>query len=137
MYTPSQRVLQVIWGIVFIVAGLGHFLFSTKLSRFIPPYLPGALALVLISGILEIAGGVGLILRRFRRAAGWGLSAMLVSFLPANVFMGMSPVEAGLPGVPAIVFWTRVAILPPMVWCMLWCTQARSPLAVVDRSMLR
>lgn len=137
MYTPAQRALQTMWAMVFIGAGVGHFLFSAALSQFIPTYLPGALALVLISEVFEIAGGVGMFLPRFRRMAAWGSSALLISFLPANIFMGMHPVEAGFPGVPAGVFWARIAILPAMVWCLLWCTRPRGPLADDDRSALR
>ncbi len=127
MYTPKQRPLQADWAMLFIRAGVGHFLFSTALGRFIPPYLPDALQLVLISGVFEMAGGVAMLLTRFRRPAAWGLSAMLISFLPANIFMGMHPAEAGLPGVPPGIFWARIVLLPFMVWGLVWCTRPRSP----------
>ncbi len=123
MYTLTQRAAQAIAALVFIVAGLGHLLFSEALARFIPPYIPAPVALVLISGGLEIAGGVGLSQPRSRRWAAWGLSALLVSFLPANLFMATHPADAGLPSIPTAVFWGRIALLPVMVWSLLWCTR--------------
>ena len=42
---------------------------------------------VAISGVAEIAGGVGLLIRPFRRTAGWGLIALLFAVLPANISM--------------------------------------------------
>ena len=122
-FTPIQIAAQRIAALLFTVAGLGHFLALQTLVRFIPPYLPAPEELVLLSGIFEIAGGVGLMLPRFRRWAAWGLSAMLISFLPANIFMAGHPAEAGLPGVPTVVFWGRIALLPVMIWCLLWCTR--------------
>ncbi len=129
MYTRTQHAAQMIAALVFMVAGVAHFLLPDTLIRFIPPYLPAAAALVAISGVFEIAGSAGLLLGRFRRWAAWGLSAMLVSFLPANLFMAMHPAEAGFPGVPKVIFWARIALLPLMVWCLLWCTRQtkRSP----------
>lgn len=122
-YTLTQRAALTIAALVFIAAGLGHFLFPEALARFIPPYLPAPATLVLISGGFEIVGGVGLFSSRFRRWAAWGLSAMLISFLPANLFMAVHPADAGLPGVPIAVFWGRIALLPVMIWCLLWCTR--------------
>lgn len=53
----------------------------------IPDYLPRPLALVYVSGFFEVAGGVGVAVPRLRRAAGWGLIALLVAVFPANVHM--------------------------------------------------
>ena len=127
MYTRIQHATRLTAAFVFTMAGVGHFLFLFRdtLARFIPPYLPAAAALVLISGVFEVAGGVGLLLFRSRRWAAWGLSAMLISFLPANLFMAVHPAEAGFPGVPKGIFWVRIALLPLMVWCLFWCTHSK------------
>lgn len=123
MNTWARYSVRLIAALIFLAAGIGHFLARDTLARFIPPYLPAAGALVLISGAFEIAGGIGLLVDRFRRWAAWGLSAMLVSFLPANLFMALNPADAGLPEVPEAIFWLRIAVLPLMVWCLFWCTR--------------
>ena len=52
-----------------------------------PLSLHAPLALVYISGIFEILGGLGVLHRRTRRLAGWGLIALLIAIFPANVEM--------------------------------------------------
>ncbi len=47
------------------------------------------------------------------------MSALLVSFLPANLFMATHPADAGPPSIPTAVFRGRIALLPVMVWSLL------------------
>jgi uncharacterized membrane protein len=52
-----------------------------------PPYFPAPQVLVEASGVAEIAGGIGLLICPVRRAAGWGLIALLIAVFPANIYM--------------------------------------------------
>jgi uncharacterized membrane protein len=52
----------------------------------LPPPLPKRLALIHLTGALEIAGAVGLLLDRTRRLAGAALLALLAALFPANVY---------------------------------------------------
>ena len=52
----------------FVAAGIPHFTHPTFYLPMMPPYLPLPLALIYISGIFEILGGIGLLIPRFRRA---------------------------------------------------------------------
>jgi uncharacterized membrane protein len=45
----------------FIVAGTFHFLFTTNYIGIMPAWLPWHRALVVISGLCEIAGGLGVL----------------------------------------------------------------------------
>ena len=64
-----------------------------------PPYLPYHLELVYLSGVCEILGGLGVLLRPIRRFAGYGLIALLVAVFPANIHMASSAMHAeGLSG---------------------------------------
>ena len=71
--------------VVFIVAGVFHFLFPGAYTGIVPPMLPQPKALVLISGAAEIAGGAGVLLRATRRVAGLGIILLLIAVFPANV----------------------------------------------------
>ena len=57
--------------------------------RAMPPYLPWHLGLVYLSGVFEVAGGIGLLVPRVRVAAAWGLIALYVAVFPANVHMAL------------------------------------------------
>jgi len=96
--------------IFYIAAGLNHFRSPGFYQRIVPPGFPSPKALVDISGVAEIAGGVGLAIRPLRRAAGWGLIALLLAVFPANIYMAMHPQEfADLP-LPRWTFYARLPI---------------------------
>jgi uncharacterized membrane protein len=74
-------------GLLFAVAGVLHFLAPGGYERIMPPYLPLHRELVYLSGAAEILGGLGLLPKRTRRAAGIGLVLLLIAVWPANVQM--------------------------------------------------
>ena len=104
-----------ITGVLFVAAGALHFIRPAMYQQIVPPQVGHAPEMVAISGIAEIAGGLGLMIPRTRRAAGWGLVALLLAVWPANIFMA---VEANhFAGVaPAWVLWTRVPLQIVMIW---------------------
>ena len=74
-------------GLLFVVAGVLHFLAPGGYERIMPPYLPLHRGLDYLSGAGEIAGGLGLLARRTRGISGIGLVFLLLAVWPANVQM--------------------------------------------------
>ena len=72
---------------LFVAGGVGHFAAPDVYVRIMPPHLPHPRALVLLSGVFEVALGLLLLVPRTTRLAAWGLVALLVAVFPANVFM--------------------------------------------------
>jgi uncharacterized membrane protein len=72
---------------LFIVGGVAHFVATETYMKIMPPYLPYHRALVLVSGVFEVALGSILIVPATTRLAAWGLIALLVAVFPANVYM--------------------------------------------------
>jgi uncharacterized membrane protein len=72
---------------LFVVAGVGHFVATDSYMKIMPPYLPLHRSLVLLSGVIEIALGVLLLIPGCSRFAAWGLIALLVAVFPANIFL--------------------------------------------------
>ena len=100
----------------FVVAGIGHFIKPDSYEKMVPPYLPDPAVLIFISGVAEIAGGVGLAIRPLRRAAGWGLIALLASVFPANIYMVQHPESFGI---PIWILWARLpfqAVFMGWIW---------------------
>jgi len=99
----------VLWALAvfFIVAGANHFLTPAPYLAMMPPYLPHSRWLIAISGVAETMGGIGLLFPQFRRAAGWGLIALLIAIFPANIQVALH----GWPGV-SIAGWVLWARLP-------------------------
>jgi len=81
-------------GLSYIGAGVTHFRTPKVYARIVPPQFPRPVALAYLSGIAEIALGVGVLFRRTRRRSAWGLVALLVAVFPANVHMATSGMAA-------------------------------------------
>jgi uncharacterized membrane protein len=99
--------------LLFVGAGVMHFLRPATYLAIMPPVLPAPLALVYVSGIFEILGGLGLLPARTRRLAGWGLLALLVAVFPANVYMALVHEQLHIPG---WVAWGRLPLQLPLLW---------------------
>jgi uncharacterized membrane protein len=102
--------------IFFIVAGMFHFLKPHLYLQIMPPYFPAPQLLVAVSGVAEIAGGIGLLIHPLRRSAGWGLIALLIAVFPANVYMVQYP---GQFHYAAWILWARLplqGVLIAWVW---------------------
>ncbi|MDB5233047.1 MAG: hypothetical protein JWR44_40 [Hymenobacter sp.] len=97
----------------FVLAGVWHFVHPATYLAIMPPQLPQPQALVYVSGVLEILGGLGLLLRSTRRRAGWGLLALLLAVFPANIYMALIHEQLGIPG---WVAWGRLPLQLPLMW---------------------
>jgi uncharacterized membrane protein len=107
----------------FVTAGSLHFLRPDPYVKIVPPFIPWPLVMVYISGVAEIAGGVGILLPVVRRAAGWGLVALLIAVFPANVYMALDHVQATANPLPVWILWARLPLQFVLIWWTLWCTK--------------
>jgi len=71
----------------FFIGGIAHFTLTEIEMRIVPPSIPWPRAAVLISGVFELLGAVGILIPASRRAAGVGLFLLTIAITPANVFM--------------------------------------------------
>ena len=109
--------------------GLAAMLVFTAASHFsplkydmaamIPPPFTGALWVIYVTGLLELAGAVGLLLPRWRRWAAWGLIALLIAMLPANIYAALNGVT--LRGNPPSALWWRVPLQAAWILMLWWC----------------
>ena len=86
----GKLILKWLLGIVFVLAGINHFLNPDFYLKIMPPYLPWHLFLVYLSGVFEIVLGALLLIPKLSRLAAWGLIALLIAVFPANIYMAMN-----------------------------------------------
>ncbi|HEY0191446.1 MAG TPA: DoxX family membrane protein [Kofleriaceae bacterium] len=113
----TRSILRWVLTVVMVGAGVLHFVSPASYVRIMPPQLPAPLALVYISGVAEIAGGLGLILGATRRLAAWGLIALFIAVFPANVHMALEHLPLGDHPTPQWALWAR---LPLQVVLIAW-----------------
>ena len=114
--------------VFYIAAGSAHFIRPAAYLKIMPPYIPWHVAMVRVSGALEILGGLGQFVPSTRRAAAWGLLALLIAVFPANLYMALHPVEAGASSIPPMLRWARLPLQIVLIWWLMWCTRPRSVL---------
>jgi uncharacterized membrane protein len=119
--------LLYVMGPMYVVAGLLHFVVPELYAQIVPPVLPAPLVLVYLSGIAEIAVGIGVLIPRTRRRAAWATVGLLVAIFPANVYMATSGVVVqGMPGggdPSAAVRWGRLPLQGVLLLWALWYTR--------------
>jgi uncharacterized membrane protein len=123
-----KRPLLYVMGPAYVVAGVLHFVVPQLYVQIIPPVLPAALALVYLSGLAEVAVGVGLLVPRTRAYAAWGTIALLLAIFPANVYMATSGVAVeGITGggEPSMaVRWGRLPLQGVLILWAYWYTDS-------------
>ncbi|WP_020418386.1 DoxX family protein [Amycolatopsis sp. ATCC 39116] len=78
---------------MFTATGISHFVgMREQLIDMVPLALPAPALLVTVTGVLELAGAVGVLWPRTAPWAAAGLTAMLVLMFPANVYAVQSGV---------------------------------------------
>lgn len=87
----TKKVLLFAFSIFFIGAGLDHLVNPEFYLSIMPPIFPMHSEAVLISGVLEIVGGIAVLMPGLRRAAGWGIFVLLIAVYPANIYMALYP----------------------------------------------
>jgi uncharacterized membrane protein len=110
------------WGLAafFIGAGVNHFLMPKPYEQIVPPSRRSeAKRLVMISGVAEIAGGVGVLVPATRKLSGLGLIALLAAVFPANLYMAREPEHF-----PKLPRWALYARLPLQPAAMIWAWRA-------------
>ena len=72
---------------------IGHFAFTKGMTMMMPPIIPLKNELVLLTGILEILLGIGLLIPSLRIYSAWILIVFFIFLLPANIYAAMKHVD--------------------------------------------
>lgn len=111
----AHTISRYILAVFFIFAGANHFRIPEFYLSMMPPWLPAHELLNNISGVAEIAGGIGILIHKTRKLAGIGLILLLVAIFPANIHLAINGwAEADIPK------WILVARLPFQLLFIAW-----------------
>lgn len=106
----------LVTGIVFVIAGILHFVIPKVYLAIMPSYLPNPLMLVYVSGVFEALGGVGLLVPATRTAAAVGLIVLLAAVFPANVEMLRLAHARGASALFQAACWGRLPLQLVLMW---------------------
>lgn len=110
-----------------LVAGLVLMFFTTAsahwgrlrsdLVRMVPPVFARREQVVTLTGILEVAGAIGLVFPATRRVAALSLVALLIAMVPANIYAAKKKLL--LAGRPAMGLRERLLLQIVFVTCLI------------------
>ena len=112
--------LRSLLALIMVGAGVAHFAMPEGFERIVPAFLPAPHALVLVSGVFEILGGVGLLVPRSRRFASYGLIALFVAVFPANLNMALNDIQPIDGHVPTFLLWLRLPLQAALIAWAWW-----------------
>jgi uncharacterized membrane protein len=113
--------LVFVW---FFVGGVTHLLRPQFFMPAMPPMFPDPMLLILVSGVFELLGALGVLWQRSRRWAGYGrlcsLFVLTICVTPVNIDMWqhaqLFPAIA-----PALLGW-RLVLQVLLLACIAWAT---------------
>lgn len=114
-----KTIFRYLLSVMMVATGILHFVSPDKFAKIVPDWLPAPRALVLVSGFFEVAGGVGLLVKRTRTAAAWGLAALFAAVFPANVNMALHKIYTDNPW----ILWGRLPFQGVLIAWAYWFTQ--------------
>jgi uncharacterized membrane protein len=105
----------------YIVAGVGHVLHPAPFLAIVPDWVPLPRAVILLTGLCELAGAAALLTTRLRAIAGIMLAVYALCVWPANVKHAIEHIV--LPPIPDSWWYhgPRFALQPVLIWWALFC----------------
>ncbi len=120
----ARAALRWLLSAFYLIAGIAHLLRPSGFIAITPAWVPYPADIIVLTGLAEIAGAVGLHIPRLRRAAGIGLALYALCVWPANLNHAINDIPLG--GVH-LGWWyhgPRLLLQPVIIWWALWASGA-------------
>jgi uncharacterized membrane protein len=118
-----KKISLVLLIIGYVAAGINHFRIPQFYIGIIPAYMPFPNILNTLAGVLEIAGGLGLILKSTRKFAAWGIVLLLIAFIPVHTAMLSGHTQLNGAPVHPVWAWMRLFFQPVLIVWACWYTR--------------
>jgi len=122
---PRAAVLRAIMRLLMAVFFVGGFFLHLSapdsLIKMTPDWVPYPRDIIVLTGVLELLGGVALLVPRLRRSAGIALALYVLAVWPANIKQAFEHIV--LPPIPDSWWYhaPRLALQPVLAWWALFC----------------
>lgn len=124
MTKPSWRgVMRIVMSAFFAGGFVLHLLATDKLVAITPNWVPFPREVVLITGVIELAGAIALLVPKLRRATGIALALYVIAVWPANFKHAFAHIVT--PPIPDSWWYhaPRLALQPVIAWWALFATR--------------
>jgi uncharacterized membrane protein len=112
--------LRWLLALIYFAAGVIHIRSPGGFVAITPDWVPSPHAVVFWTGVAEIAGAIGLMIPRLRKAAGIGLALYALCVWPANLNHAVNDIAIGGSRLPWAYHGPRLMLQPLIIWWALW-----------------
>ena len=118
-----RLLLRCLLSAFYVTAGIVHLRSPDPFLLIIPDFVPHPREVVLVTGMLELLGALGLFLPRIDKLAGAMLALYAVCVFPANIKHAIEGID--VPGLPSGLWYhaPRFLLQPLLVWTALFCVR--------------
>lgn len=117
---PARTIARLLLAVGYFAVGIVHLKSPEGFLPIMPDWVPAPHAVVIGTGVAEIAGAIGLLIPALLRAAAWGLAAYAVCVFPANIKHAVDSVEISGITLGWAYHVPRLLAQPVIVWWALW-----------------
>lgn len=79
------NLLGFVFALFMVFAGVQHFLKPENYLPFVPFFLPLAIPIIYLTGVLEITFGIAYLAPKYRYVGAWGIFILMLIFLPVHI----------------------------------------------------
>ncbi len=76
-----------------LFTAIGHFAFTKGMSMMLPDFVPFKTETIYLTGLIEIAAAIGLLIPSLKHITGWLLIVFFLLLLPANIYAAIKHVD--------------------------------------------
>ena len=109
-YTLAGRIAM---SVMLLFTSIAHFTFTKGMAMMLPPFIPFKTGIVYLTGLIEIAAAIGLLIPHFREFTGWVLIIFFILLLPANIYAALKHIDyekANFEGKNLNYLWFRIPL---------------------------
>ncbi|MEC7931037.1 MAG: DoxX family protein [Pseudomonadota bacterium] len=118
----GRRIALFVLATAYALAGVAHLTRPSGFVAITPGWVPAPAIVVALTGVAELAGAAGLLIRPLRRAAGIGLALYALCVWPANFNHALNDIPLGGTHLSWWYHGPRLALQPLLIWLPLWAS---------------
>ncbi|WP_215238835.1 DoxX family protein [Dyadobacter helix] len=84
---------RIAMSVMLIFTAFAHFAFTKGMAMMLPDFVPYKIEMVYLTGIMEIAFAIGLLIPGIRVMVAWLLILFLIIVLPANIYASVKQIN--------------------------------------------
>lgn len=84
---------RIAMSVMLVFTATGHFVFTKGMEMMLPDFIPFKTETVYLTGVIEVAAAIGLLIPKLRTLTAWLLIVFFVWILPANIYAAMHSVD--------------------------------------------